>query len=136
MAKPGSQRHLARRRLVLAGATVGLLAGCGRGPPPVDPFGPKAERVAGLWWLMFWILVAVLALVIVLLVLALACRRSPGRGRPLPRPRWLGSVAVPGAGSDLGWFEGMEEPGSSPRRCTRYSRRRAASATRSSTATS
>ena len=79
MAKPGSQRHLARRRLVLAGATVGLLAGCGRGPPPVDPFGPKAERVAGLWWLMFWILVAVLALVIVLLILALACRRSPGR---------------------------------------------------------
>ena len=123
MAQPGSPRHLARRRLVLAGATVGLLAGCGRGPPPVDPFGPKAERVAGLWWLMFWMLVAVLALVIVLLVLALACRRSPGRGRPLPRPRWLGSVAVPGAGSDLGWFEGMEEPGSSPRRCTRYSRR-------------
>jgi heme/copper-type cytochrome/quinol oxidase subunit 2 len=58
--------------------------------PPLDPAGPKAERVAGLWWLMFWISVAVFALVIVLLVLALARRR--GRRDEVVRSRggeWL-----------------------------------------------
>ncbi len=100
MAKPGSQRHLARRRLVLAGATVGLvLAGCGRSPSTLDPAGPRAERVASLWWLMFWISVAVFALVIGLLVLALARRR--GHREELVRSRggewlvWGGGVVLP-----------------------------------------
>ena len=59
---------------------VGLavqLGGCGRtSPSALDPHGSGAERVAGLWWLLFWISAVVFAVVCLLLVVALARRRG------------------------------------------------------------
>jgi cytochrome c oxidase subunit 2 len=44
------------------------------GDPPstLDPAGPAADRIAGLWWLMFWISLGVLAVVLAMLVIGVA----------------------------------------------------------------
>jgi cytochrome c oxidase subunit 2 len=44
------------------------------GDPPstLDPAGPAADRIAGLWWLMFWISLGVLAVVLAMLVVGVA----------------------------------------------------------------
>jgi cytochrome c oxidase subunit 2 len=56
------------------------LAGCGGGSPStLDSEGPSADRVEGLWWLMFWISVAVFVVVTALLLWALARRRAGAR---------------------------------------------------------
>jgi cytochrome c oxidase subunit II len=62
--------------LLCIGAGV-LLAACG-GPSPstLDPKGPGAARVAGLWWLLFWISAAVFIAVSLLVVVALARGRG------------------------------------------------------------
>jgi cytochrome c oxidase subunit 2 len=53
------------------------LAGCGGGSPStLDSQGPGASRVESLWWLMFWISVAVFVVVTALLLWAVARRRQ------------------------------------------------------------
>jgi cytochrome c oxidase subunit II len=64
-----------------------LLAGCaGNMPSALNPGGTGAARVAGLWWLLFWISVAVFVEVMALLIWALVFRRGNARvrhGQPL-----------------------------------------------------
>jgi cytochrome c oxidase subunit II len=65
----GSWRTLARPWL-LAAALIGvlLIAGCSAdSPSTLDPAGAGARRVEGLWWLLFWISVAVFVEVMLLL---------------------------------------------------------------------
>jgi cytochrome c oxidase subunit 2 len=71
------QRGRGGRRL-LACAAVGLaLAACsGSSPSALDPKGPGAARVAGLWWLLFWISAGVFTLVTLLVGVALSRRRG------------------------------------------------------------
>ena len=78
-----------RWAVLVVGAGLALqLGGCGRtSPSALDPHGPGAERVAGLWWLLFWISAVVFAVVCLLVVVALARRR--GTATP-----WCGAAAA------------------------------------------
>ncbi|MGR6320223.1 cytochrome c oxidase subunit II [Micromonospora soli] len=75
------------RPLLAASAMLLLLAGCaGDTPSALNPAGAGASRVAGLWWLLFWLSVAVFAEVMALLAWALVFRRGAARvrhGQPL-----------------------------------------------------
>jgi cytochrome c oxidase subunit 2 len=62
-------------RAVLVGLALGLTACSGR-PPVLDPAGPQAARIAGYWWLNFWIAVVVLAAVLGFLVDTVVRRRA------------------------------------------------------------
>ena len=55
-------------------------AACSGGNPPsiLDPAGPAARRVEGLWWPMLWISVAVFLIVAVMLGMATARRSRDG----------------------------------------------------------
>jgi cytochrome c oxidase subunit 2 len=53
-----------------------LIAACSGPGSLLDPRGPGARRVEGLWWLMFWISVAVLLVVLALLGYSLRRRIS------------------------------------------------------------
>ncbi|MEV0809834.1 cytochrome c oxidase subunit II [Micromonospora sp. NPDC050200] len=86
------------RTTLLAG--VFLLGGCaGDGPSALDPAGSGAARVANLWWLLFWISVAVFVEVMALLVWAMVFRR--GRDTRVRHGQPLRFVAVAGAGLPL-----------------------------------
>ena len=57
---------------------VGLaIAGCSGRPPVLDPAGPQAARIAGYWWLNFWIAVVVLVAVLAFLIDTAVRRRGP-----------------------------------------------------------
>lgn len=58
-------------------AAVLALAGCSGRPPVLDPAGPQAARIAGYWWLNFWIATIVLAAVLAFLVDTVVRRRGP-----------------------------------------------------------
>ncbi|MFC4859375.1 cytochrome c oxidase subunit II [Actinophytocola glycyrrhizae] len=59
--------------------TVLLLAGCSASAPStLEPAGPGARRVEGLWWLLFWISLVVYVIVMAVLVVALLRRRRRG----------------------------------------------------------
>jgi cytochrome c oxidase subunit 2 len=53
-----------------------------RGGGALDPQGPVSEAMAGLWWLMFWLGVAVVVVVVVVLALGLFRRRPAGEPPP------------------------------------------------------
>jgi cytochrome c oxidase subunit 2 len=73
----GGQRGRGGRRLLVCAAVGLALAACsGSSPSTLDPKGPGAARVAGLWWLLFWISAAVFTLVTFLVGVALARRRG------------------------------------------------------------
>ena len=99
MGRHSGRRHGWRRLLVCAG--VGLpLAACSRSSPSLlDPNGPGAARVAGLWWLLFWISAAVFVVVCVLVVVAVARGRGTRdmlvRGGGGERLIVIGGVLVP-----------------------------------------
>ena len=58
-------------------AAVGLVVtGCSGRLPVLDPAGPQAARIAGYWWLNFWIAVIVLAAVLAFLVDTVVRRRG------------------------------------------------------------
>jgi cytochrome c oxidase subunit 2 len=66
----------------------------------LDPQGPVSEAMAGLWWLMFWLGLAVFVAVAVVLALSLFRRRSVGEPPPDRQGsfgRWFvaAGVAVP-----------------------------------------
>ncbi|HYY79358.1 MAG TPA: cytochrome c oxidase subunit II [Actinomycetes bacterium] len=72
-----SGRRLGWGRLLTCACVGVLLAACsGPSPSALDPKGPGAARVAGLWWLLFWISAAVFTLVTLLVVTALFRRRG------------------------------------------------------------
>lgn len=68
-----------------------LLAGCTGPGSLLDPGGPGARRVEGLWWLLFWISLAVLLIVLALLGYSLRTkgRRGCAETRPSEEtPAW------------------------------------------------
>jgi cytochrome c oxidase subunit II len=87
-------RHTATRVLALAtgiSAAAGILfAGTTQGQSTLEPAGPRSAWIADLWWVMFWMGLAVFA--IVLAVLAFAILR--GRREETPADGgWFGSNA-------------------------------------------
>lgn len=52
-----------------------LLNGCANAPSILDPQGPAAAHIADLWWLLFWLALAVLVFVFAFLALALFRQR-------------------------------------------------------------
>ena len=59
----------------------------------LHPAGIQAERISGLWWLMFW--VSVVILVAVVAAVAAAVTRARKRPAKTPSERWaIGSVAA------------------------------------------
>lgn len=81
-------RQVARRFIVAIPALA--LTGCSGPGWLLDPHGPGARRVDGLWWLMFWIAAAVVMVVLALLAYSL---RGRARGEadetiPGPTPGW------------------------------------------------
>lgn len=58
------------------------------------PFGPAAERISELWWVMFWIAVVVCVVVFVFLGLAL---RDKASGSPRSEPLPVRFVVIAGA---------------------------------------
>jgi cytochrome c oxidase subunit 2 len=88
-------------RLALPPLFVFVLSGCSTGSPSIlEPHGPDANRVAGLWWFMFIVSAFVIAVVGILLILGIGPRRRR-RYRPRETPRWawrtvaLGGVVFP-----------------------------------------
>ena len=68
-------------------------------PSILDPAGPGANRIEDLWWLLFWIAVAVFAVVISLMVVAVLRKNEDAdtRGEPCWGERLIaiGGVAIP-----------------------------------------
>lgn len=67
-----------------------LLASCSEdSPSTLDPAGPGARRIAGLWWVLFWISVAVVVIVTVMLVLSTRRANSQELGEvERTKPKW------------------------------------------------
>ena len=82
------------RRSAIAGALVAVVAfgsACSEGDPPslLDPAGPGARRIEGLWWPMLWISVVVFVIVAGMLVYAtLRGRRAKEDGIDKSEVRW------------------------------------------------
>ncbi|MBQ1016816.1 c-type cytochrome [Micromonospora sp. D93] len=90
-------RHLAPAT-VLAGVLT--VTGCSGGSPStLDPAGAGAGRIAGLWWVLFWISMAVFVEVMALLVWALVFRRR--RDARVRHGQPLRFVTIAGAGVPL-----------------------------------
>lgn len=68
----------------LAGVALATaLTGCAGEASLLDPAGPAARRVSGLWWVMFWISMVVFVVVLGFLVVTLA--RSRARSETVDR---------------------------------------------------
>ncbi|MEU4660412.1 cytochrome c oxidase subunit II [Micromonospora chalcea] len=90
-------RHLAR--VAVAGAVLALPGCSGGAPSALDPAGTGAERVADLWWVLFWISMAVFVEVMLVLGWALVFRRR--RDATVRHGQPLRVVTVAGAGVPL-----------------------------------
>lgn len=77
-------------RVVPAGIALLAITACGGPETPsiLDPRGPAAQRVAGLWWFLFWVSVVVFVVVMVLLGMALARRNREEEEASTDEPRW------------------------------------------------
>lgn len=88
-----------RASTVAAGLVLAVLSSCGGDPPSMlDPSGPEARRIAGVWWLMFVLAAGVYVVVGGLIVAAvLRGRRGSATGRAPGDDTfvWLGGVAAP-----------------------------------------
>ncbi|MFI9528556.1 cytochrome c oxidase subunit II [Micromonospora rosaria] len=83
----------------MLGGVLALTGCAGGAPSALDPAGTGAGRVADLWWVLFWISMAVFAEVMVLLVWALVFRRR--RDARVRHGQPLRFVAIAGAGIPL-----------------------------------
>jgi heme/copper-type cytochrome/quinol oxidase subunit 2 len=63
-----------------------LATGCDQVSSELDSAGPQAERIEGLWWLFFWICLAVYIAVLIWLGYALLHRRSAETEGPTAHP--------------------------------------------------
>jgi cytochrome c oxidase subunit 2 len=77
-----------------------LLAACDkRSPSMLDPKGPEAHRIAGVWWLMFGLAAAVYVVVAGFIVFAMLRGRRTAAGRESRISEnhfiWLGGIIVP-----------------------------------------
>ncbi|HVL28843.1 MAG TPA: cytochrome c oxidase subunit II [Acidimicrobiales bacterium] len=88
-------RHRAARLAAVTAALAGLAA-CGDGSA-LAPKGPDAREIAGLWWLMFWLGLAVYVFVVALLFVVL--RKRGKVDEPVP--------ATPREGRGLIWGAGV-----------------------------
>jgi cytochrome c oxidase subunit 2 len=87
-----------RKRAVLVLLAVAALSlpACGSGSPStLDPKGPGASRIAGLWWFMLWVSAAVVVVVTVLLIVGILPRRG-SRSLSDEAPRWAGGMVLLG----------------------------------------
>jgi cytochrome c oxidase subunit II len=75
-----------RRASIWVLALFGLTA-CENGPSILDPAGPAARRVEGLWWLMFWISVVVFLVVVGFILVSMRRSRHVPRLTPPPVDR-------------------------------------------------
>ena len=67
---------MGRRAAVTGLILLTAFVGCSEDyPSTLEPAGPAARRIEGLWWLMFWLALAVFVVVVVLLVVAVARAR-------------------------------------------------------------
>lgn len=82
-----------------------LLVATAQPPSGLSPEGPAAESLVGLWWLMFWLAMAIFAAVIVALVVSVRRRRE----RALTDDRLAGEGAV-GGGNWLMLIGGVAVP--------------------------
>lgn len=86
---PGPQTKHTWRRYGLLGAVALLLAACAQETQPLnslDPQGPIAERIDGLFWPVFWIAVGVFVLVQGALIVAIVVFRDrKNSDRPEPK---------------------------------------------------
>lgn len=89
---------MARRAVLFGLATLLLTTGCPSPTSTLDPRGPAAARLADLWWLMFWLSIAVFVLVMGVLVYAVyRARRNRGSPPPLSDLKLIvgGGVIMP-----------------------------------------
>jgi cytochrome c oxidase subunit 2 len=63
-----------------------LFSGCAGVQSALDPAGPQAGRIGGLWWLMLYTLAAVFVLVMCILVVAAFRPRGAYRGETAHAP--------------------------------------------------
>ena len=88
-----------RRSIALVIASCLIAAGCGHGSPSIlHTHGSEAERIAGIWWLMFGLGAAVYAIVAFFIVWAIVRGRgSEKREGPVSDNGWIvwGGVVVP-----------------------------------------
>ena len=80
------QPHRKHSQLLWMCTGLLCLTGCANAPSLLAPQGPAAARIANLWWLLFWMALAVLLFVLGFLALALFRRRSTALANQ-PEPR-------------------------------------------------
>jgi cytochrome c oxidase subunit II len=84
-------------------------AACAGAPSTLDPHGPGAHRIAGMWWFMLWVSAVVVVVVTVLLLFGIR-PRSQRRSDPNVEPRWshrlilVAGVILPGIVLIVLWF--------------------------------
>jgi cytochrome c oxidase subunit 2 len=90
------KRPRIRLSLVAAGAAVALsVGGCSSSPSTLDPKGPGASRIAGLWWFMF-VVAALVVVVVTALVLFGALNRRRPESPPDETPTWATRLVIGG----------------------------------------
>jgi cytochrome c oxidase subunit II len=72
-----------RSRLVLAGVCVLPAVACRPVSSALDAAGSQAERIADIWWLMFWVCTVVYGIVLLWLAVALLRRRASASDAPI-----------------------------------------------------
>ncbi len=87
------------RWAVLGGLALTLAACSSKAPSALDPAGPEARRLAGIWWLMFGLAAAVYVVVAGLILYGSLRGRGTEAGKP-SRARdatflWWGGLGVP-----------------------------------------
>ena len=74
---PGASRPPPRRAVRACVVALGfVLVACDGAPSTLDPAGPGARRIAGLWWFMFWLAAAVVVAVTALMLVSVFRRKS------------------------------------------------------------
>jgi cytochrome c oxidase subunit 2 len=79
-------QHLKPKTQHLLFAVCLLLSGCKGTQSALDPAGPQAGRIEGLWWLMFWVELGIFIVVMGFLLAAVLRRRERARGEESDEP--------------------------------------------------
>src|SRR5687768_4965634 len=66
-----------------------LLASCSEdSPSTLDPAGPGARKIEGIWWVLFWIATAVVVIVTGMLVMSVRRRSKEAEEIERNKPKW------------------------------------------------